>query len=131
MSEAPGFFPDRYAAEQPAKPAYVMAPSGGTVTYRQLVERSCRAAHAMRALGAEPGACVAIMMENHRSYLELAWAAQRAGLRYTAISPRLTASEVAYVLEDSGTRLLFVSETTAAVAREAAQQVPGVSARIA
>jgi fatty-acyl-CoA synthase len=131
MSQAPAFFPDRYAAEQPQKPAYVMAPSGETVTYRQLVERSCRAAHAMRALGTEPGACVAIMMENHPRYLELAWAAQRAGLRYTTISPRLTASEVAYVLEDSGTRLLFVSEATAAVAREAAQQVAVVSARIA
>src|SRR5258706_11120662 len=59
MSEAPAFFPDRYAAEQPEKPAYVMARSGETVTYRQLVERSCRAAHAMRALGTEPGACVA------------------------------------------------------------------------
>jgi fatty-acyl-CoA synthase len=95
------------------------------------VEGSRRAAHAMRSLGAEPGACVAIMMENHRCYLELAWAAQRAGLRYIAISPRLTASEVAYVLEDSGTCLLFVSETTAAVAREAARHVPAVSARIA
>jgi fatty-acyl-CoA synthase len=131
MSETPAFFPDRYAAAQPDKHAYVMAGSGETISYRQLVERSRRAAHAMRALGAERGASVAIMMENHRRYLELAWAAQRAGLRYTAISPRLTASEVEYVLEDSGTRLLLVSETTAAVAREAAQQVPAVSARIA
>jgi fatty-acyl-CoA synthase len=131
MSETPAFFPDRYAAEHPDKPAYVMAGSGETVSYRQLVERSRRTAHAMRALGAERGACVAIMMENHGRYLELAWAAQRAGLRYTAISPRLTASEVAYVLRDSGALLLFVSEATAAIGREAAQQVPAVSARIA
>ncbi len=45
------------------------------------------------------------MLENHPRYLELAWAAQRAGLRYTAISPRLTADEVAYILEDSGARI--------------------------
>jgi long-chain acyl-CoA synthetase len=131
MSDTRTFFPDHYASEQPDKPAYVMAGSGETISYRQLVERSRRAAHVMRALGAERGACVAIMMENHRRYLELAWAAQRAGLRYTAISPRLTASEVAYVLEDAGTRALFVSETTAPVAREAAQQASVVSARIA
>ena len=37
-------------------------------------------------------------MENHLRYLELAWAAQRAGLRYTAVSSRLTADEVAYIL---------------------------------
>ena len=54
MSETPAFFPDRYAAEQPDKPAYVMAGSGQTVSYRQLVERSRRAAHAMRALGTDP-----------------------------------------------------------------------------
>lgn len=131
MVESPAFFPDRHAAERPDKPAYVMARSGEVVTYRQLVERSRRAAHAMRALGAEPGACVAIFMENHPRYLELAWAAQRAGLRYTAISPRLTASEVAYMLEDSGARLLFASAATAVAAHEAAQQVPAVSARIA
>jgi long-chain acyl-CoA synthetase len=131
VSEIPASFPDLHAAAQPDKPAYVMAGSGETISYRELVERSRRAAHAMRALGAERGACVAIMMENHRRYLELAWAAQRAGLRYTAISPRLTASEVEYMLADSGTRLLFVSEATAAVALEAAQRVPAVSARIA
>jgi long-chain acyl-CoA synthetase len=131
MCETPAFFPDRFAAEHPDKPAYVMAASGETISYRELVERSRQAAHAMRALGIQQGDCVAIMMENNRRYLELAWSAQRAGLRYTAISPRLTVSEVAYVLEDSGARVMFVSETTAAVAREAARRVPALSARIA
>ena len=37
-------------------------------------------------------------MENHPRFLEVAWAAQRSGLRYTAISTRLTADEVAYIL---------------------------------
>jgi fatty-acyl-CoA synthase len=63
-------------------------------------------------------------------YLELAWAAQRAGLRYTAISPRLTTDEVAYILEDSASKILFASAATADVAGEAADRVPAVSHRI-
>src|SRR4029079_18897157 len=66
-------------------------------------------------------------LENHPRYLELAWAAQRAGLRYTAISPRLTVDEVSYILEDSGTQLLFASGATAEVASQATAQSPGVS----
>lgn len=120
-------FIDLHAEADPDKPAYVMARTGETVSYRELTDRSRRAAHAMRTLGATPGSCIAIMMENHVRYLEIAWAAQRAGLRYTTISPRLTVDEVAYILEDSAARLLFVSESTAEVASAAAARVSGVS----
>ena len=126
----PALFPDAHAEQDPDRPAYVMARTGEVVTYRQLADRSRRAAHLMRDLGAARGACVAILMENHVRFLELAWAAQRAGLRYTAVSPRLTPDEVAYILEDSGSRLLFASAATAAVAREAAARVAGVTATI-
>jgi long-chain acyl-CoA synthetase len=123
-------FLDLQAEAKPDKPAYVMARTGESVSYRELTDRSRQAAHAMRTLGATRGACIAIMMENHLRYLELAWAAQRAGLRYTTISPRLTVDEVAYILEDSAARLLFVSESAADVASAAAARVPGVSALI-
>ncbi len=123
-------FPDAYAEGSPDKPAYVMAGTGETVSYGQLTERSRRAAHLMRERGAAHGACVALMMENHPRYLEVAWAAQRAGLRYTAVSPRLTRDEVAYILEDSGSLMVFASAATAGVAREAADQVPGIRHRI-
>ena len=85
------FFPDRHAERHPDKPAYLMARSGEVVTYRQLRDRSQAAARLMREHGAQHGDCVALMLENHPRFFELAWAAQRAGLRYTTISPRLTA----------------------------------------
>ena len=85
-------FPDRFPAE---KPAYVMAGSGEVVTYGELTERSRRGARFLREQGAGHGDTVALLLENHPRFLELAWAAQRAGLRYTAISPRLTRDEVA------------------------------------
>src|SRR3954449_326603 len=114
------FFPDVYAETTPDKPAYIMARTGETVTYRELTERSRRAAHLMRDLGATHGTCIAFLLENHARYLELAWAAQRAGLRYTAVSPRLTPGEVAYLLEDSASLVLLCSAATADLAHAAA-----------
>ena len=125
---AAGFFPDTHAEQDPDRPAYILARSGEVVTYGELTERCRRTAHLMRSVGAEKGSAVAFMLENHPRFLELAWGAQRAGLRYTAISPRLTAEEVAYMLEDSGARVLFASAATADVARDAAARSPGVGA---
>ena len=123
-------FPDGYAEEHPDRAAFVMARSGETVSYSELTERSRRCAHALRELGAERGAGVAILLENHARYLEIAWAAHRAGLRYTAISHRLTAGEVAYILGDASVRVLFAGEATAAAAREAAATAPTVGALV-
>jgi fatty-acyl-CoA synthase len=121
------FFPDAHAEATPDKPAYVMARTGEAVTYRQLTDRSRRAAHLMRDLGATHGSCVALLMENHLRYLELAWAAQRAGLRYTAVSSRLTVDEVAYILKDSGSMIVFASAATEELARAAAGDIRVVS----
>ena len=121
------FFPDAHAEATPDKPAYVMARTGEAVTYRQLTDRSRRAAHLLRDLGATHGSCVALLMENHLRYFELAWAAQRAGLRYTAVSSRLTADEVAYILEDSGSMIVFASAATEELARAAAGDVRVIS----
>jgi long-chain acyl-CoA synthetase len=126
----PAFFPDGHAAEHPDHSAYVLARSGEVVTYRGLTERSRRVAQLLRQVGAEKGSAIAFMLENHPRFLDLAWGAQRAGLRYTAISPRLTADEVAYMLEDAGARVLFASAQTADVARGAARRVDGVGALI-
>ncbi len=98
-----------------------MARAGTVVTYGELTERSQRAARLMRTLGAARGDTVAILLENHPRLFELTWGAQRAGLRYTAISARLTADEVAYILEDSGAKVLFASPATMEVARAAAR----------
>ncbi len=94
--------PDRHAEEKPDRIAYVMAQSGEAVTYRRLVEASRRIAGVLRRRGVCQGEAVAILIENHPRFMEVAWAAQRSGLRYTAISTRLTPDEIAYILRDSG-----------------------------
>ncbi len=89
-----------------------MAESGACLTYRQLDAKSNQGAHLLRALGLEIGAHVALMMENCLEFLEICWAAQRSGLHYTAISRFLKSDEIAFILADSGARVLIVSPAT-------------------
>jgi fatty-acyl-CoA synthase len=92
-----------------------MGSSGEFVTYAQLEDRSSRIARALRAHGVHEGDTIAILMENNRAYLEIAWAAQRSGLRYTAINSHLRPAEAQYVLDDCGAVALFSSEAMADV----------------
>jgi len=48
-------------------------------------------------------------MENNPRFLEIAWAAQRAGLYFTCISTKLTAVEVEYILNDCAAQALITS----------------------
>src|SRR3954451_22146015 len=57
-------------------------------------------------------------MENNRPFLEVAWAAQRSGLHYTAINSHLRPAEVQYVLDDCGAAALVSSPAMSAVIAE-------------
>jgi fatty-acyl-CoA synthase len=104
-----------HARRRPDAPAIVMGESGEVVTYRELDERSARFARALRRRGLGVGDHVAICMENNRPYLEVAWAAQRAGLYFTAINRHLRPGEVQYILDDCGATALVTSAAMAPV----------------
>ena len=110
--------PSVIAQKTPDKPAVIMAASGETLTYRQLDERSNQGAQLFRELGLKAGDCVALFMENNIRFLEICWAAQRAGLYYTCVSSRLTAGEVEYIVGDSGAKTLIVGHGLSKVADE-------------
>jgi long-chain acyl-CoA synthetase len=118
-----------HAQTTPDKRAYIMAGSGETVTYRQLDEQSNRIAHLFRAQGLKPGDHVAIFMENNARFFEVCWGAQRSGLIYTAISSRLTAAEVDYIVGDCGALLFVTSKYLAERAGELRSLMKGVGRR--
>ena len=60
--------PATHAKTQPDRPAYVMAGSGETVTYRELDERSNQGAQLFRSLGLKPGDVIALFMDNSPRY---------------------------------------------------------------
>lgn len=101
--------PSVHAQAMPDKAAVIMADSGRVISYRELDETSNRVAHLLRSKGLEAGDTIAIHMENHPLYFPLVWGAQRAGLHYVCMSSRLTKAEAQYIIEDSGSKLLFTS----------------------
>jgi long-chain acyl-CoA synthetase len=102
--------PSIFAQANPDKPAIIMAGSGQSVSYAELDANSNRAAQLYRSLGLGHGDTIAICMENRAEFFDLAWGAQRAGLVFVAISNRLTAPEIDYILTDSGAQALFSSD---------------------
>ena len=116
--------PHIHARNMPDKAAYIMATSGETVTYAQLDARSNQIAHLIRATGLKRGDAIGICMENNVHYFEICWAAQRAGLYFTCISSRLTASEVAYILGDCNAKIFFASDYLSDMAAELKTLMP-------
>lgn len=101
--------PITHAAARPDHPAIVMAASGDTVTYGAMNAYANRLARLLRAHGLGRGDCFAVLLENSPHYLQILWGSQRAGTMLVPVPSRLTAAEIAYILNDSGARLLISS----------------------
>ncbi len=114
------------AYRHPDRPAFIMAGSGEAVTYAELDARSNRLAHLLRNRGLKRLDHYAIFMENNSRYLETCGAGERSGLYYTCVNSYLTASELAYIVDNSASRILITSTAKLAVAREALSQCPRV-----
>ena len=120
--------PHIHAAKTPDKPACIMGQSGEVVTYGQLEDRSNQIAQLYRSIGLKPGDTVAVFMDNNARYFEVMWAGQRTGLYTTAISSRLTAPEVDYILKDCNAKAFIASASLKDVAAEALKRNPKLSA---
>jgi long-chain acyl-CoA synthetase len=118
-----------HAQKHPDKPAYIMAATGEAVSYRQLDDQSNRIAQLFRAAGLKAGDHIALFLENNPRFFEICWGAQRSGLIYTAISSRLTAAEVDYIVTDCGAKLFVTSKYLADRAAELAPLMEGVAHR--
>jgi acyl-CoA synthetase (AMP-forming)/AMP-acid ligase II len=124
-------YPGATAERVPDRPAIIMGGSGEVVTHRELNERSNRLAQLFRARGVRQRDSVAVFMENNVRYLEVAWAAQRAGLHWTCVNSHLTAPEVEYIVDDCDAKLLVSSRALANVcATIDAANIPKVETRL-
>jgi long-chain acyl-CoA synthetase len=115
-----------HARLRPLQPAFIMANSGETVSYAELEARSNRLAHLLRRLGLKRLDHYAIFMENNSRYLEACGAGERSGLYFTCVNSYLTPSELAYILDNSQSRVLITSAAKLATAREALKACPNV-----
>ncbi len=103
-----------------------MAGSGETITYREFEASTNQLARCLRDRGLKPLDHYSIFMENIAPYLVTCAAGERTGLYYTCINSYLQADELAYILNNSESKVLITSLARLAVAREALKTAPGI-----
>jgi long-chain acyl-CoA synthetase len=119
-------YPALHATVRPNQPAVIMANSGETISYAELEARSNRLAHLLRARGLSKGDHYAIFLENHPRFIECCSAADRSGLYFTPVNSHLTASELAYIVNNSLSKALITSQSRREAAMQALRDCPDV-----
>ncbi len=103
----------------------------GDRTFRELNDNANRLARALRARGLQAGDAVALVCSNRPEFVEVVYACNRAGLRYTPVNWHLTAEEVAYIVGDCEAKALIADARFAELMVEAAALSPDAHVRLA
>ncbi len=111
----PAHFLDRAARIFAARTAVV--DGARRFTYGEFGERAHRLAGMLRRAGAQPGDRIAALCPNSHVMLEMHNGVPMAGCALVPINIRLSPREIAYILENSGARILIASVELAEVAR--------------
>ncbi len=105
------------------KPALIDGPTGRTITYAELGERTAALAGALAGRGVGKGDVVAIYMPNLPEYAVIFHGVIRANATNTTANPLYTSHELAHQLTDSGAKMLFTIPDFLETARRAADEV--------
>jgi long-chain acyl-CoA synthetase len=118
--ETLGDVPRHHARVRPD--AIAMVFEGRETTYAALDRQANQVANALIAAGVKPGECVSYLGKNSDRYFELTLGAMKMGAIMAPIGWRLSAPEVAYIVDDAQAKLLFVGPDCTALARDAVAQ---------
>src|SRR5271156_5671702 len=115
----------RYAEQQyPRRTAVVC--NQNTYTYAQFADRTRRLAGGLCQTGVQPGDRVAFLSTNCHRLLEAYYGVLEAGAVLLPLNIRLAASELGYILQDSGATLLFVEKQFLPLVEEFRKDIPSV-----
>src|ERR1700758_4876002 len=115
----------RYAEQQyPGKTAVVCGDR--RFTYAQFGERSSRLAGALREAGVKAGDRVAFLSLNCHRLLEAYYGVLEAGAVLLPLNFRLAPQELAYILNDSGAKVLFLQKEFLEVVSSFCESVPNI-----
>jgi fatty-acyl-CoA synthase len=117
-----GSWPARRARIAPHRPALVEGERA--VTYAELADRTARLAAVLRDRGVRPGDRVAYLGVNAISVFETYFATWLLGAIAVPLNYRLAATEIRYMLADSGASLLVYSADTDALVNATDPDVP-------
>jgi long-chain acyl-CoA synthetase len=82
-------------------------------TYAMFNERTARVANGLAALGVGPGDRIGVLDQNSDRYFEILFGAAKIGAAIVSVNWRLAPPEIAYILADAGTDVIFVGEAFA------------------
>jgi O-succinylbenzoate-CoA ligase len=102
----------------PSLEAWVVGESGERLSYAQVNARCNRIANALRELGIGPGDRVGLLLMNSVEYFESFFALAKLGAIVVPLNWRLVPEELAFILRDSGSRLLIFGSEFAEAARD-------------
>ena len=94
---------------------------GGAISFGELRARSERVAAVLHDAGLRRGEGVALVLPNRLEFFEITWGCQLSGLYYTAVNTHFTPDEVAYVIEDSDAKAVFVDASMGELAAHIAE----------
>jgi acyl-CoA synthetase (AMP-forming)/AMP-acid ligase II len=115
------------AADSPA----LISPDGGVVSFGALFASSQWVAALLHGAGLRRGDGVALILPNRPEFFEITWGCQLSGLYYSAINTHFTPEEVAYVIDDSDAKAVFVDASMADLAEHLRWANPEVNAYFA
>lgn len=92
-------------------------------TYAEVERRARRLARALQALGIGPGDRVATLAWNGHRHLELYYAVSGMGAVIHTVNPRLAPDDVAFILRDAGSTVLFAETSFTGLLSTIAGQV--------
>src|SRR5579863_4534152 len=111
----PTYFLDRAAKHFPERTAII--DGNRRFAYREFGERSHRLAGLLRGAGARQGDRIAALCTNSHVMLEMHNGVPMAGCALVPMNIRLASQEMAYILENSGARILIATHEFAQAAR--------------
>jgi len=129
QAAAVGMQPAVWAELQPDRIA-IHDYTGQDRTFGELNANANRIARLLRDAGLQAGDSVALLCTNRAEFCDVLLAALRTGLRCTPVNWHLTASEIAYIVNDCDARALFADVRVAAEAEAAASLCPALEVRI-
>ena len=104
---------------------------GRVTTNAEFDRHTSQVANALLAAGLRPGDRIAHFGKNTDFYFELLFACFKAGLVMVPVTWRLAPPEVAYIVQDSQARLLFVGPEFIEPGRRVAREAPGLAGVVA
>jgi acyl-CoA synthetase (AMP-forming)/AMP-acid ligase II len=119
----------KHAESNPDKPAVILGDR--TLDFATLNRRANRAAHTFTGLGAGEGDRAAIMAFNSIEGSEVVNGARRLGMIVVPVNYRLRGSELAYVLNDSGAKLIVAGPDHVDAVEGARNEIEGARRLIA